>query len=112
MVLWVLTTFHNRAANEAAELEDIIMTDEDTKDEASTVLAAPVDVLVMRLKKLLPELNYAKETHRQWRDCDKKYRDENPDIGDSEFHAKYVDIYDERISAIEEAVTFLREQAA
>lgn len=63
--------------------------------------------IIMRLKNLLPELNYAKETHRQWRDCDQKYRLKNPDIGDRDFHAKYVDIYDERISAIEEAIIFL-----
>ena len=69
-----------------------------------------IDRIVMRLKNLLPELDYARETHRQWRDCDQKYRDKNPDIGESEFHAKYVDIYDERISAIEETVTFLQAQ--
>ena len=88
------------------------MTEETKEPEASTVAGGQNERLVMRLKNLLPELNYAKETHRQWRDCDKKYRDKNPDIGDSEFHAKYVDIYDERISTIEEAVTFLQEQAA
>ena len=69
-----------------------------------------INCLIMRLKNLLPELNYTRETHRQWRDCHKKYRDKNPDIGNSEFHEKYVDIYDERISAIEEAMTFLQAQ--
>ena len=69
-----------------------------------------VDTHIIRLKNLLPDLIYSKETHRQWRDCDQKYRDENPDIGDSEFHAKYVDIYDERISAIEEIITFLQKE--
>ena len=63
---------------------------------------------ITRLENLLPELNYAKETHRQWRDCDQEHRDKNPDIGDSDFHAKYVDIYDERISAIEGVVIFLK----
>lgn len=60
--------------------------------------------LQKRLKALIPGLEYSRETHRQWRDCDQKYRDENPAIGDPDFHQKCIDEYDERISAIKEAI--------
>lgn len=62
---------------------------------------------VARLKNIIPELEYARETHVQWRDCHQKYRDENPSIGDSAFHKKYVEIYDERIAAIKEAIEII-----
>jgi hypothetical protein len=61
-----------------------------------------------RLDALLPELEYSRETHVQWRDCDQKYRDTNPAIGSSEFHAQCVKHYDERIAAIKEAAQLLR----
>jgi len=66
--------------------------------------------IIDRLKKLLPELEYARETHRQWSECPQEFRDKNPDSGDAEFHSKYVGIYNERISAIEEAVNYLQSQ--
>lgn len=60
--------------------------------------------IVDRLNSLLPELNYNRETHRQWRDCEQKYRDRNPEIGDSKFHADCVKLYDERIESIKLAI--------
>ena len=44
------------------------------------------DSLLERLSALLPELEFSKETHRQWRDCEQIYRDQNPMIGDRAFH--------------------------
>lgn len=61
-----------------------------------------------RLAALLPDLEYAQETHVQWRDCDQRYRDMNPDIGSAEFHAQLVREYNERIEAIREAIVCLR----
>lgn len=63
--------------------------------------------IAARLDALLPDLEYSRETHVQWRDCDQRYRDENPAIGDAEFHAKAVSWYDERIAAIKEAAAAL-----
>lgn len=63
--------------------------------------------IAQRLSALLPELEYSRETHVQWRDCDQTHRDRNPKIGSSEFHAQCVTDYDERIAAIKEAVTAL-----
>lgn len=63
--------------------------------------------IVDRLNALIPELEYSRETHIQWRDCDQRYRDENPDIGSAAFHDEQVKIYDERISAINEAIAAL-----
>jgi len=63
------------------------------------------------LEDLLPELEYARETHVQWRDCAQVFRDNNPQIGDSNFHAEMVVTYDKRISTIKEAATKLREVA-
>lgn len=63
--------------------------------------------LLMRLKKLLPELEFGRGTHIQWRDCPQIYREKNPDIGDIEFHQKCVDTYDERIATIKDAITFI-----
>lgn len=57
-----------------------------------------------RLRDLLPELEYARETHRQWRDCDQIHRDRNPQIGSAEFHAEIFEKYNERIAAINEAI--------
>lgn len=61
-----------------------------------------------RLQALLSELEYARQTHVEWRDCDQSYRDANPHIGDSAFHQNCVSIYDERIDAIKEAVKVLQ----
>ncbi len=63
--------------------------------------------VVDRLKALLPELEYSRETHVQWRDCHQKYRDENPRIGDSAFHQGCVETYDERIAVIKEAIDII-----
>lgn len=62
-----------------------------------------IDEFPQKLRGLLPKLEYARETHRQWRDCHQSYRDANPDIGDSAFHQQAVDDYDERIRLIKEA---------
>lgn len=61
---------------------------------------------IMRLKALLPNLEYSRETHVEWRDCHQKYRDENPRIGDAKFHQTCVDDYDERITAINDTIEF------
>lgn len=61
-----------------------------------------------RLSSLLPGLKFSRRTHVQWRDCDQKFRDENPDIGSSKFHAEAIKEYDERISTIEEAIGLLK----
>lgn len=63
--------------------------------------------IVDKLKNLLPELEYGRGTHVEWRDCDQRYRDENPSIGDKEFHNKLVKIYDNRISTVKEAIEIL-----
>lgn len=64
--------------------------------------------LIQRLEALIPDLEDGRETHRDWRDCHQKYRDKSPDIGDKNFHARYVLIYDERISAVKEAIEFIK----
>ena len=66
------------------------------------------DHIVDRLDALLPELEYSRETHVQWRDCPQHFRDRNPEIGDSDFHARAVADYDERIAAIKAASRELR----
>ena len=58
-----------------------------------------------RLLAILPDLEHGRETHNIWANCDQKYRDENPDIGDVEFHLAHVRIYDERISLVTEAAS-------
>ncbi|MGH8083909.1 MAG: hypothetical protein ACREPV_01355 [Lysobacter sp.] len=63
--------------------------------------------LVERLRALLPELEFSRGTHVEWRDCDQKYRDQNPRIGDAAFHAQCVRDYDERIACIHEAIAAL-----
>lgn len=60
------------------------------------------------LEGLLPELEYARETHVQWRDCQQKDRDANPDIGDADFHERMVRTYDVRIETIRKAASLLR----
>lgn len=62
-----------------------------------------------RLEALLPELEYSRETHVQWRDCEDKWRRANPQIGDKAFHAEMVRVYDERISTIKQAAEALRQ---
>ena len=64
--------------------------------------------LIDRLNNLLPELEHGKETHRQWRDCDQKYRDENPDIGDKDFHTNLVKVYENRISCVTDALEYIK----
>jgi hypothetical protein len=61
-----------------------------------------------RLEALLPELEYSRQTHIEWRDCSQEYRDRNPQIGNAEFHDSCVKDYDERIAAITEAAALLR----
>lgn len=65
-------------------------------------------VSAARLGALLPELERGRRTHVDWRDCDQIYRNQNPAIGDSEFHDARVRDYDERIEAIKEAAALLR----
>ena len=60
------------------------------------------------LEALLPGLEFSRETHVQWRDCDQSWRDKNPSIGDVKFHDECVREYDKRIKAIELAVDALR----
>jgi hypothetical protein len=74
------------------------------KDDADDVLifidklmAPRTGEAMIRLALLIPELEHDRETHRQWRDCDESYRQRNPSIGDSKFHADCVAMYDERI---------------
>lgn len=64
--------------------------------------------LIGRLEALLSDLEFSRETHRQWRDCDQSYRDQNPDIGDDQFHAQMMNVYDERISVIVDAIECLK----
>ena len=65
-------------------------------------------IIIQRLEGLLPELQYSRETHVQWRDCDQSYRDRNPEIGEAEFHARAVQDYDNRICVIRDAIEHLR----
>ena len=64
------------------------------------------------LEALLPELEYSRETHAQWRDCDQIHRDRNPSIGDSAFHDACVNTYDTRIATIKRAAAAMRALAA
>ena len=80
---------------------------ETNKQKPNTGAAGHNERLVMRLKALLPGLEYSRETHVQWRDCDQRYRDENPSIGDAEFHQTCVDEYDERIRTINDAAEYI-----
>lgn len=80
--------------------------------EAKADCTSHVEAVVRRLLALLPELEYSRGTHVIWRDCEQKYRDENPDIGDIEHHKKCIADYDERISAIKEAVKVINNLAA
>lgn len=63
--------------------------------------------LIERLGNLVPELEYGRETHVQWRDCDQKYRDAEPSIGTREFHADMVTKYDERIACVRAAIAYI-----
>lgn len=67
------------------------------------------DVLAasQKLAALLPGLEFSRQTHVEWRDCDQSWRDRNPSIGDSAFHDKCVKEYDERIASINEAIKAL-----
>lgn len=65
------------------------------------------DTLTARMRELLPKLEYGRETHVQWRDCDQKYRDAEPSIGTREFHAEMVDEYDERIACFKAAIAYI-----
>ncbi|MFB2800450.1 hypothetical protein [Shewanella seohaensis] len=64
--------------------------------------------LVERLNELLPELEYSRETHIIWRDCDQKYRDEQPAVGDVKHHKNCIAEYDKRIAVIKEAIEFIK----
>lgn len=64
------------------------------------------------LEALLPELEFSRETHVLWRDCDQIHRDRNPSIGDAAFHEACVKDYDTRISTIKRAASAMREIAA
>ncbi len=61
------------------------------------------------LEALIPELAEGQETHRIWRDCDQKYRDSNPSIGDKEFHTNMVKTYQIRIDIIRSAIMYIHE---
>lgn len=61
------------------------------------------------LNSLVIELYEGQETHRIWRDCNQKYRDLNPDIGDEKFHAKMVKTYQLRIGTIKSAIIYIQE---
>jgi len=63
------------------------------------------------LEALLPDLEFSRTTHVQWRDCDQCWRDKNPSIGDAGFHDQCVRDYDLRISTIKKAVAVLRSAA-
>ena len=60
--------------------------------------------LLKRLENLIPDLEYGQETHRIWRDCDQKYRDAEPSLGDKDFHIKLVDTYENRILTVKDAI--------
>ena len=74
------------------------------REEILMIKANEIKRVVKRLLNLLPDLEYSRQTHVIWRDCDQKYRDENPDIGDVDHHKQCIAEYDERITAIKEAV--------
>jgi hypothetical protein len=73
---------------------------------ALTAEAGKGDV-IDRLRALLPGLEFSRETHVQWRDCDQLWRDRNPSIGSSQFHDDCVKEYDERIATINDAIIAL-----
>ena len=60
-----------------------------------------------RLENMLEGLEERRETHKQWRDCDQVYRDQNPSIGDSDFHAHCVEEYDEYIDTVQGAMSLI-----
>ena len=63
--------------------------------------------LLQRLRALIPELEDGRDTHVQWRDCHQRFRDANPSIGDKAFHAGMVNVYDERIACVRDAIAFI-----
>lgn len=65
------------------------------------------DEIIADLLALLPELEEGRTTHKLWTECDQKYRDENPDIGDKHFHSNMVAVYGKRISTINNAIIFI-----
>ena len=80
--------------------------------EAKAGCTIHAEAVARRLLALLPELEYSRGTHVIWRDCEQKYRDENPDIGDIEHHKQCIADYDERISAIKEAAKVINNLSA
>lgn len=62
------------------------------------------------LESLLPGLEYSRQTHVLWRDCEQKYRDENPEAGDKEHHIQCIEEYDQRIATIKDAINTITEQ--
>ena len=82
-----------------------------SEQNSSDAKARPVDTLVMRLRGLLPSLEYSRETHVIWRDCDQKYRDEQPSVGDKHHHEMCIADYDDRIAVINDAIKFIESSA-
>ena len=69
--------------------------------------------IVARLRALLPDLEWGRETHVQWRDYLASGRapsGADRDVGDAAFHQRLVEIYDERIAAVCQAADFIAEQ--
>lgn len=64
-------------------------------------------MIVDRLNRLLPELEYSRETHVQWSSTSDEALARNPEIGSRDFHQQCIADYDERIAAIKEAATAL-----
>jgi len=71
-------------------------------------MAMKSETLAAELEALLPELEYSRQTHIEWRDCPQHCRDRNPEIGSAAFHADAVKQYDVRIETIRRAANHLR----
>lgn len=61
-----------------------------------------------RLEALLPELEYSRQTHVEWRDCSIATRTSATKGIVAAYHDSCVKDYDERIAAIKEATALLR----
>lgn len=71
----------------------------------SVVPARPVGdtelaALLKRADETITQLEYHRETHRQWAECDLSHNAANPQIGDNAWHAEVVKDYDRMLATV------------
>lgn len=101
-------TMENKKETEQEKWNKLTFQDNKMPDANSHCVSSSSSVMADRLASLLPELEYSRGTHIQWRDAPKKWHEENPDIGDRDHHIECIGCYDNRIQTIKDAEKMLR----